>query len=46
MENSTSVTVVISNPADIVVIVGYFVTVIGVGIWVRWSSNNVANLTD
>ncbi|TNN01324.1 hypothetical protein fugu_010706 [Takifugu bimaculatus] len=33
MENATSVGAVINNPADIVVIVGYFVTVIGVGVW-------------
>lgn len=38
MENATSVEVVINNPADIVVIVGYFVTVIGVGVWVSRST--------
>lgn len=46
MENTTSVKLVINNPADIIVIVGYFLTVIGVGIWVRWNPNNFVNLTD
>lgn len=45
MENTTSVKLVINNPADIIVIVGYFLTVIGVGIWVSWSPNNLVNLT-
>lgn len=40
MENTTSVKVAINNPADIVVIVGYFITIIGVGIWVRWAKND------
>lgn len=40
MENTTLVKVAINNPADIVVIVGYFITIIGVGIWVRWATND------
>lgn len=28
--------VVVNNPADIAVIVGYFLVVVGVGVWVRW----------
>lgn len=34
MENPSSSKVAINNPADIVIIAGYFVMVIGVGIWV------------
>lgn len=34
MENPSSDKVAINNPADITIIVGYFVMVIGVGIWV------------
>ncbi|CAG06437.1 unnamed protein product, partial [Tetraodon nigroviridis] len=30
---------VVNNPADIVVVVGYFLAVTGVGIWVRRRSN-------
>lgn len=39
MKNATSVTPVVNNPADIVVVVGYFLAVTGVGIWVRRRSN-------
>lgn len=46
MENSTSVKVVINNPADIVVIAGYFVTVIGVGVWVRRSANTFVSFPE
>ncbi len=34
MENISSIKVTIDNPADIAIISGYFVMVIGVGIWV------------
>lgn len=41
MENATSAEVVLNNPADIVVIVGYFLAVIGVGVWVRRRSSRL-----
>lgn len=34
MEDPSSDKVTINNPADITIIVGYFIMVIGVGIWV------------
>lgn len=34
MENASSDKVSINNPADITIIVAYFIMVIGVGIWV------------
>lgn len=34
METPSSDKVAVNNPADITIIVGYFIVVIGVGIWV------------
>ena len=34
MENASSNNVSINNPADITIIIAYFIMVIGVGIWV------------
>ncbi|KAM9732800.1 sodium/glucose cotransporter 2 [Menidia menidia] len=39
MEGPSSDKVVVSNPADITVIVGYFLVVIGVGIWSMFRAN-------
>ncbi|TKS81426.1 Sodium/glucose cotransporter 2 [Collichthys lucidus] len=39
MENPSSGKVTINNPADIAIIVGYFVMVIGVGIWSMFRTN-------
>ncbi|CAJ1066168.1 sodium/glucose cotransporter 2 [Xyrichtys novacula] len=39
MEDSSSNKVTINNPADICVIVGYFIVVIGVGVWSMFRSN-------
>lgn len=41
MENAKSGGVAINNPADITIIVGYFLAVIGVGVWVRRSKVDV-----
>eukprot|EP00064_Thunnus_orientalis_P014191 superscaffoldBa00002435_g14232 len=39
MEELSSDKVIINNPADIIIIVGYFITVIGVGIWSMFRTN-------
>lgn len=46
MENPSSGKVTINNPADIAIIVGYFVMVIGVGIWVSETNYQEVLMTE